>query len=506
MRIKVKHGSATDALVRQCDRATERQSLFSATERQSDSATERRFFIRDKFFLNLTTALSHSRTVALILLLYSVMLFMADPLAASEKGLTLKEAIEVAIENNHEIRAMKNSLLAEKENIGIARSYLLPKVTFEERFMRTDNPTYGFMSKLNQERFGMEDFQIPSLNNPAAINDFQTTLSFEQPVFVRKARIGLDMSEIEFRARDEEFKRKKEDITLKVARAYLMIMTAKEYLKVSEKAIEDATEHLRIAEVRSKAGLGLYSDVLRAQTALTEAEQRHVSAQKNLEVAERMLGLLLGRAEPVHISEEAPDIVVKEIEHYLELSLLRKDIEAMRLRYENAKMNIKIAESGYWPMIGLGGSYQLNDHRRPFGSEGNSYQIVAFLRWELFDGTKREHEIAKARAQVSEVGEYLEGLTKAVAFKVREAYLTLKEAEKNRDLAASSLRSAEEGRRLVRIRYENGLSPIVDLLDAQLNVDHARANLVSMENNYRMAVLDLSFEAGTILRDLDIVK
>ncbi len=439
-----------------------------------------------------------------VLIISGILLFIVHSLFASEKGITLKEAIEMAIEGNHEIRAMKNSLLAEKESIGIARSYLLPKVTFEERFMRTDNPTYGFMSKLNQERFGMEDFQIPSLNNPKAINDFQTTLSFEQPLFVRKANIGLDMSKREFKAKDEEFKRKKEEITLKVAKAYLMIMTAKEYLKVSGKAIEDAAEHLRIAEAKNKAGLGLYSDVLRAQTALTEAEQKNVSAKKNLEVAERALGLLLGRSEPVHISEETADIIVKDINHYLDSSLSRKDIEAMRLRYENAKMNIKMAESGYMPVTGLGGSYQLNDHRRPLGSEGNSYQIVAFLRWELFDGTKREHEIAKARAQVSEAGEYLEGFKKAVTFKVHEAYLSLKEAEKNRDLAASSLRSAEEGRRLVRIRYENGLSPIVDLLDAQLNVDHARANLVSMENNYRVAAIDLSFEAGTILRDLNI--
>jgi outer membrane protein TolC len=441
-----------------------------------------------------------------VLIISGILLFIAHPLFASEKGITLKEAIKIAIENNHEIRAMKNFLLAEKENIGIARSFLLPKVTFEERFMRTNNPTYVFMSKLNQERFAIEDFQIPSLNNPKAINDFQTIFSFEQPILVRKANIGLDMSTREFRAKDEEFKRKKEDITLKVVKAYLMIITAKEYLRVSEKAIEDAAEHLRIAEVRAKAGLGLYSDILRAQTALTEAEQRHVSSKKNLEVAERALGLLLGRTEPAYIYEEIPDIPVKDIDYYLNLSLSRKDIEAMRLRHENAKMNIKMAESAYWPVIGLGGSYQLNDHKKPFGSEGQSYHIVAFLKWDLFDGIKREHEIAKARAQASEVGEYLEGLKKAVTFKVHEAYLSLKEAEKKRELAALSLKSAEEGRRLVRIRYENGLSPIVDLLDAQLNVDQARANLVNMESNYRMAAIDLSFEAGTILRDMDIVK
>ncbi|MFN3478816.1 MAG: TolC family protein [Thermodesulfovibrionales bacterium] len=427
-------------------------------------------------------------------------------ITAAEKSLTLKEAIEIAFENNHEIRAMKNSLLAEKENIGIARSYLLPKITFEERFMRTDNPTYGFMAKLNQERFAMEDFAIPSLNNPKAINDFQSTLSFEQPLFVRKANLGLDMSKREFMAKDGEFQRKKDEIALKVAKAYLMILTAKEYVKVSEQAVEDAAEHVRIAEAREKAGLGLYSDVLRANTALTEAEQRLVSARKNLAIAERSLGLLLGRSEAVTVSDDVLLIPLRDLDYYINPSLSRKDLEAMKLRYENAKMNVKMAESDYLPMIGIGGSYQFNDHRRPFGSEGGSYQIMAFLRWEIFDGTKREHEIAKAKAKVSEAGEYLEGLKKAITFKIHEAFLEAGEAMKNKELATSALKSAEEGRRLVRIRYENGLSPVVDLLDAQMNVDHARANLVAMENNFKISAINLSYEAGILLSDLNIEK
>lgn len=449
-----------------------------------------------------SSAVQFCMTLTLLL----VLSFLSVAPVGAEEPITLRQTIEEALENNHEMRALKNSLLAEKENIGIARSYLLPRITFEERFMRTDNPTYGFMSKLNQERFAIEDFAITSLNNPRAINDFQTTLSFEQPIFVRKASLGLDMSKKEFKAKSEEFERKKEEVVLKVAKAYLMILTAREYVKVSEKAVEDAKEHLRIAELREKAGLGLHSDVLRASTALTEAEQRLVSARKNLSVAERSLGLLLGRSGPVSVVREEIEIPVKDLEYYINSSLSRRDLEAMKSRYENARINLKVAESGYLPMIGIGGSLQFNDHRRPFGSEGNSYQVVAFLRWEIFDGTKREHEAAKAKAMVNEAGEYLEGLKKAITFKVHEAFLNVGEAIKNRELAASALKSAEEGRRLVRIRYENGLSPIVDLLDAQVNVDHARANLVAMENSLRISVIELGYEAGTILKDLKIEK
>lgn len=433
-----------------------------------------------------------------------LILVVAQNVNAAEKHLSLIEAVKLAMENNHEIKASRNSLSAQKEDIGVARSFLLPKITFEERFMRTNNPPSSFSIKLNQERFAQTDFAVISLNNPKPINDFQTSLSFEQPLFVRKAYIGLDMSKTEFSAKGEDFIRKKEDIAFRVVQTYLMVHTAKEHVKVAEKAVEDAKEHFRIAELRYKTGLGLYSDTLRASTAVTDAEQRLVSAQKNLNIAKRALGLLLGMTESVDSDDESPEFTVMSADYYTNASMTRKDIKSLELRYENAQNSIKLAESGYLPMLGVGGFYQLNDHRRPFGSEGDSWQLTAFLKWELFDGTKREYERSKATYKAAETEEYLNGLKKAVAFKVYEAYLGAEEARKNVELSRAALKTAEEGKRLVKIRYENALSPIVDLMDAQVSLDHTRAGLVAKENEYRLAIINLSYESGTILKDLKI--
>ena len=186
----------------------------------------------------------------------------------------------------------------------------------------------------------------------------------------------------------------------------------------------------------TQAGLGLYSDTLRAGTVVAEARQRLVSAEKNLSVAKRALGLMIGSGEAVDIAEETPTLPVRAIEDLRTQSLARRDIKSMELRKENARSNIKLAEAGYFPFLGVGGTYQLNDHNRPLGNEGDSWQVMAFLRWELFDGTKRKHEKTKARQyQVSEAEEHLEGMKKMVSFQVDEASLTLKEAKKNWELA-----------------------------------------------------------------------
>jgi len=423
---------------------------------------------------------------------------------AEPRSLSLAEAIELGLKDNPEIKAFRNSVYAEKENIGVARSSLLPKITFEERFMRTTNPTFAFSSKLNQERFAQSDFAIQNLNNPDAINDYQTSVSVEQPLFVKKAYVGLKMARSEYSASLVDLRRKKEAVAFDIVKTYLMVGTAGEFVEVARKGIEDAKEHLRLATLRYDTKVGLYSDVLRASTGLTGAEQQLVSAEKNLNVAMRALGLLIGLTEPVAPAETPVRLALKDINYYNNASLTRSDIRSMEKRYENARNSIDLARSDYFPMLGVGGSYQVNDHRAPFGAEGDSWTVSAFLRWNIFDGTLRSHEASKAGFKAAEAREYLSGLKKSVSFKVYSAYLGAVEAQKKLELAEKALKTAEEGARLVQLRYENSLSPMIDLLDAQLSLDNARAGYTARKNDAQSAIANLCYESGTIFADLDI--
>ncbi len=450
------------------------------------------------------TSRQQTRAVTLGFLLFSLLFAAVEPGMAAETPLTLTEAVLTALENNHELKAQRSSHAAKQAEVGIARSFLLPKIALEERFLRTVNPTYAFMTKLNQERIELADFAPDTLNRPDAVSDFQTTLSFEQPLYVKKANVGLEMSKREAEASEEALHRKQEEIAFKVVQYYLMVGTAAGYVRVAERALEDAREHQRLAELRYSTGLGLYSDTLRASTVVAEARQRLVSAGKNHSVAKRALGLMVGLGGAVEVTEETPTLPVREIDDLRMRSLARRDIRSMELKRENARSNIKLAEAGFFPFLGVGGTYQLNDHNRPLGSEGDSWQLMAFLRWELFDGAKRKHEKSKARYQASEAEEHLEGMKKMVSFQVDEAWLTLEESQKNVELAREALKTAEEGRRLVKVRYEGSLSPIVDMLDTQLSFDHARANLVARENEYKLAVANLCYASGTILADLKL--
>lgn len=442
---------------------------------------------------------------AKLIILFIILLYPSGAAFADGRTYTLKEAISVAMKGNHSLKASVGASGAVAEDIGIARSRLLPNILFEERFTRTNNPTLAFASKLNQGRFTQDDFAIGSLNSPAAINDYQTSFSVEQVVLSKKASVGLEMAERQYSAATEDLGRKKEEIVYAIIRTRLMADTMRGFVAAAQSSVRDAAEHLRLAQLRYKSDLGLYSDVLRASTMVTEARQRLTSAEKNLRLAERQMGLLLGLEEPVSISDALlPDLPLKDIGYYTRSALSRKDVQSMSLRYENAKSNIELASAAYYPTIGVGGAYMMNDHLSPFGSEGDSWQVSAQLRWSIFDGTLRKHESNKARHNAAESYEHLSGLKKAVSYRVYEAYLAVDEANKNAELAASSLATAEEGERLVRARFENGLTPIIDLLDALTSLDAARTNRVMRENELKGAIAALHFESGTIIRDLGL--
>lgn len=193
-----------------------------------------------------------------------------------------------------------------------------------------------------------------------------------------------------------------------------------------------------------------------------------------------------------------------EMEHYARASLQRQDLKAVEGQYEIAGKNLALATAGYLPTVGLAGSYMLNDHNTLLGSEGDSWLVAAVLRWQLYDGSRREYERIKARHLISQTEEQLQGLKKAVSFKVYEAYRSVEEKRRNLELARAALETASEGQRLVQLRYENSLSPLIDLLDAQVALDHARAVVVARYNEHELAKAALSYESGTILHDLQV--
>jgi outer membrane protein TolC len=209
------------------------------------------------------------------------------------------QAVARALRANPAVAAAGYDYAAAQQDVDAARGRYLPELAFGLQFVRTDIPAEAFALTLNQGKLQASDFQdVDNFNNPPPRNDYITTFTLEQPLFVPRVYVGHKMARAEADAKGLDLSRTREETVYRVLTAYLEVLTAKAYVSVAERGLADAREHRRLAEAAEGAGTGLTADVLRAKVSVAAAEGGKVTAESRLELARRGLSLAMGRGTP----------------------------------------------------------------------------------------------------------------------------------------------------------------------------------------------------------------
>jgi len=412
----------------------------------------------------------------------------------------------MAMEKNNLVRAAGFSASASSIGIDIVKSRYYPAITFEENFAASDAPTQTFMMKLDQGRFTQNDFQINNLNHPSAWRNFKTTLSLQQPLYIPSLSPLKEMAVKDAWKSELELEAARQDVAFQVFSLYLEVQKSDARLKAADKAVADARENMRLASVRTSAGVGLRSDELRARTHQSQVEQQLITAQNNLALSRMKLAMLIGLPEdqafdiyqlPDHVS--VPSLNEELMRATQEV---RIDMKQSRVDLEKSEAAVRLARSGYFPTVAAFASYQLNGREASFGTDNDAWIAGINLKWPLFEGFRSNYERRQAIAGRSAALEILESRAKDVRYQLKESYLRREETGKNLEVARHALLDAEEAVRLITKRFENSLATMVELLDAQTALNQIRANLVETETSYALASGRVHYVAGIFLKEM----
>lgn len=420
--------------------------------------------------------------------------------------LSLKDALSMALENNNQIKAARFNSQAAQQGIESANARYLPTVSFEETLVASNSPVNTFMMKLDEGRFTQNDFLISNLNNPSDKHDFKTVLSIQQPLFAPSLSSLKEIAVKDAEKSGLQLEAARQGIAFQVFTMYLDAQKAAAQLTAADKAVANARENLRLATVRTSSGIGLKSDELRSRTHLSMIEQQHITAANNLTLARMKLALLIGLPEEssYELSGTLDSISVPAMDEQVirETLLNRVEIKQFTTDIEKSAAAINLARSEYLPTVGAFASYQLNAQDAPFTSDNDSWAAGASLKWNLFDGFHSTSEHKRAVAAQSAAREMLESTSKDVRYQLKESYLRRDEAGQHLQVAKLAVADAEETVRLLAKRYENSLSTMAELLDAQTALDQARANLVETEAGYALAGGRVYYMTGTFVKEM----
>jgi outer membrane protein TolC len=180
----------------------------------------------------------------------------------------------------------------------------------------------------------------------------------------------------------------------------------------------------------------------------------------------------------------------------------RPDLRGAEKAVQRGELGVRQAREAYLPTVYASAGYQVNDRDLPLGYDNDSWNVGVNLRWELFDGTRRSHEKEKAELSRQAAAARLENGRREVALQVTESVLHRQEAAGKLESARAAVQASQEGMRLVALRFQNGLSPMVELMDAEAALNRTKANLVEVENSDLRPAAQLYYTAGVFLTEV----
>lgn len=419
--------------------------------------------------------------------------------------LTMADAIKTAIKNNPELKASIFSEMAAQSSLGQARAGFLPVINFTETFNRTNIPMWAFGTLLNQGEFTQNDFNTSILNDPDAINNFNSLLSISMPVY-SGGRIYNSFKKAELNSRIAGLMhiQTEQGIIAKTSLAYTGLLLAKKNFGVILQSLKYANATLSLVQSRYSNGFSVKSDLLRAKVRIADLEQQRLSANNRIEIAKNYLNAAMGLPVDTPVNADAYfkkssepegnliDFIQKAVKN-------RPELQILRLKKEIAVKEIKIAESAHLPSINIFANYENNSEDLSNGQ--NDYSLGAAMRINLFSGFGISAKINSAKLFLSRIREIHKSMETNVKIQTRQAWLDLKTAWKRIHVANSALEQAVENLRIIRNRYENGLLTIVSLLDAELADQRARANHFNAVYDYESARIRLALASGTLNAD-----
>jgi outer membrane protein TolC len=177
----------------------------------------------------------------------------------------------------------------------------------------------------------------------------------------------------------------------------------------------------------------------------------------------------------------------------------RPEMENLRLEEIIAEKEVKKARAGHYPDIDLVGNYEINSEK--FNDSANNYSFGAVMRLNIFSGNRITEETRAAKSMLARIREMQKSMELGIQVQTRQAFLTAQSARERIRVAKIAVEQAEEGLRIVKNRYNNGLLTIVGLLDAELARQQARTNYFRALHDYKVARIELELAAGTINSD-----
>jgi len=424
----------------------------------------------------------HQSSEAAVLKFFSLggLLFLlchALAFAQSAERLSLKEAIEIAIQHNPEIVGTRRGVDAAQARFW--RGIAPPPASL--------SVSYDYIPSGS----GINDYGERSIGVSQSF-DFPTTIVLR----------GSSLSS-ETDAAEADFHSTSLSITMQVKLAYYGVLSEQEKLKLAEENLSIADDFAQKADVRYNVGEGTNLERLTAKVQRTQAQNAVEVARNELRLATGELNLALGRGKE-HMRQEftlTDSLVYRSYALLLE-SLVEQAhqsnprLQSARFRLNAASVNRTIAWSSILPSLTM--SY----YRQVQGNNPDLYGVsfgISLPIWFLLD---QRGQVQEAAATYAKLESDLLSKGNFISLDVKNAYLDFTNDERQVQLYdADLLPQADEVYRTAATSYQAGEITYLEFLQARQTLISARTTYIDALYHYNIALARLENAVGRTISE-----
>ena len=449
----------------------------------------------------------------------------------AQQTYTLEKCLELAFENNFDLKGTELNAESSKVNLDQSWGNIMPSLN--------GNYNYG----VNSGR-SIDPFTNDYINQRLTFSN--AGLSAGLPIFNGfRLKNSIKQSYLNLKASEMEVEEAKQNLTVRVTLAYLQVLNMRDLLEINTARLEVTKKQVDRLFVLYKEGQGNPADYTDMKGQLANEEVSVISSKNNLKQSVSDLFILLGLDSDYNAFFEDIDPLrdfalypMTDDEIYTEALENLATFKTKALRQEAAESAVSVAKANFTPEISLFGQLNTNysSAAQLFTESGTSvvstgdFVNIGGLQYDvmtnqtqyessdisyndqfdnnlstsyglavsipLFNGFRAKNSVKLRKIELEQSEIELENTKFQYKQSIELAYANMEAAYYKFQTLKQQVEAFEESFRVNEIRFNNGVSNIVEYIISKNNLDTARQNLSMARYEFILRTKILDYYRG----------
>ena len=414
---------------------------------------------------------------------------------SAQQQYTLLECIDIALENNRNIKQQELNRQQREIAYSQARADLLPSLNASAG----QNFVFG-------RSIGLD-------NTYQNTNSSQTSLGIGADITLfdgLRMKHNIDARKADMHASEADLDKMRDDIIMSVSTAFLQALLNRELLQIAVSQFETTQADIARRTELVKSGRMAKGELYEQEAQLAREELNKVQAASNLKLALLDLAQImeLERFDDFDVTAPPAETLISEStllasEAVYESALQNRPIiRSMQYRIESSEKEKLIARSQLYPSLSFGanmgtGYYKMNGRDNdPFGTQlrNNMSNSLGFsLRIPIFNKFQVRNNIHSAELAIANTRLEMDKTKLELRKQIEQAYYNAVGAKSRWDAAKKSVEASNEAYRFAEEKHDSGRANTYELTLAKNNQTQALGEEAQAKYEYafRLKILEL---------------